>query len=120
MVNVQIFGVKNSPATRAAERFFKERRATIQIVDLKQKPMAAGEIRGFIDRFGLQRLGLERNILEFRVLLYQLDRLALDNLVTQNVHQAALLELCPDAADTFAARWRSIGLNGTMGSIRPG
>ena len=38
-VVVQIFGVKNSQATRAAERFFKERRATIQFVDLKQKPM---------------------------------------------------------------------------------
>jgi len=52
MANVQIFGVKNSAATRAAERFFKERRATIQMVDLKQKPMAPGEIRRFTDRFG--------------------------------------------------------------------
>src|ERR1039457_2256540 len=29
MVSVQIFGLKNSPATRAAERFFKERRVTL-------------------------------------------------------------------------------------------
>ncbi len=56
MVNVQIFGVKNSPATRAAERFFKERRANIQMVDLKQKPMAPGEIRRFVERFGLLAL----------------------------------------------------------------
>jgi arsenate reductase (glutaredoxin) len=56
MVNVQIFGVKNSPATRAAERFFKERRMPIQLVDLKQKPMAPGEIRRFIERFGLMGL----------------------------------------------------------------
>ncbi len=35
MVSVQIFGVKNSQATRAAERFFKERRAVIQMVDLE-------------------------------------------------------------------------------------
>ena len=53
MVGVQIFGVKNSPATRAAERFFKERRVTIHMVDLSQKPMAAGEIRRFVQRFGL-------------------------------------------------------------------
>jgi arsenate reductase-like glutaredoxin family protein len=53
MVNVQIFGVKNSSATRAAERFFKERRIPIQFVDLKQKPMAPAEIKRFIDRFGL-------------------------------------------------------------------
>lgn len=49
---VQIFGVKNSQATRAAERFFKERRATIQMVDLKKKAIAAGEIKRFVERFG--------------------------------------------------------------------
>ena len=56
MVNVQIFGVKNSHATRAAERFFKERRIPIQLVDLKQKPMSPGEIKRFIERFGLRSL----------------------------------------------------------------
>lgn len=54
--SVQIFGVKNSSATRAAERFFKERRITIHFVDLKQRPMAPGEIKRFLDRFGLQSL----------------------------------------------------------------
>lgn len=53
-VVVQIFGVKNSQATRAAERFFKERRAQIQFVDLKQKAMAPGEIKRFVDRFRLE------------------------------------------------------------------
>ena len=56
MVGVQIFGVKNSQATRAAERFFKERRTKIQFVDLKQKPMAAGELKRFVERFGLAGL----------------------------------------------------------------
>ena len=56
MMNVQIFGLKNSPATRAAERFFKERRVSIHLVDLKQKPMSPGEIKRFIDRFGLTAL----------------------------------------------------------------
>ena len=55
-VSVQIFGVKNSQETRAAERFFKERRVTIHMVDLKQKPMSAGEIRRFIERFTLAGL----------------------------------------------------------------
>jgi len=53
---VQIFGVKNSPATRAAERFFKERRVAIQFVDLQQKAMAPREIQRFIERFGLGSL----------------------------------------------------------------
>src|SRR5438105_1402627 len=56
MTNVQIFGLKNSQSTRAAERFFKERRVPIQSIDLKQKPMSPGEIRRFIQRFGLPQL----------------------------------------------------------------
>jgi arsenate reductase-like glutaredoxin family protein len=56
MINVQIFGVKNSQATRAAERFFKERSVTIHFVDLDRKPMSPGEIKRFIDRFGLLEL----------------------------------------------------------------
>lgn len=56
MVGVQVFGVKSSQATRAAERFFKERRVPVQMVDLKQKPMAPGEIKRFIERFGWPRL----------------------------------------------------------------
>jgi arsenate reductase (glutaredoxin) len=56
MLTVQIFGVKNSQASRAAERFFKERRVTIHLVDLRQRPMAPGEIKRFIGRFGLAGL----------------------------------------------------------------
>lgn len=56
MAGVQIFGVRSSQATRAAERFFKERRVAIQFVDLQQKPMARGEIKRFIERFGLAAL----------------------------------------------------------------
>jgi hypothetical protein len=36
------FGVKNSVATRAAERFFKERRVTIHLVDFE----AEADVRG--------------------------------------------------------------------------
>ena len=52
-LSVQIFGIKNSQETRAAERFFKERRVQIHYVDLKQKPMSPGEIKRFIDKFTL-------------------------------------------------------------------
>src|SRR5579885_1762611 len=53
---VQIFGLKNSQSTRAAERFFKERRVRVQLVDLKVKPRAPAEIGRFIGRFGLAAL----------------------------------------------------------------
>jgi len=53
---IQIFGIKSSQATRAAERFFKERRAAIQLIDLHKKPMSPGEIKRFVDRFTLNAL----------------------------------------------------------------
>jgi arsenate reductase len=56
MASVQIFGVRNSQATRAAERFFSERRVIVHFVDLKRKPMSPAEIRRFIDRFTLTGL----------------------------------------------------------------
>lgn len=55
-MNVQIFGIKKSNETRAAERFFKERGAPTQMVDLHQRPMAPAEIRRFADHFGLAAL----------------------------------------------------------------
>jgi arsenate reductase-like glutaredoxin family protein len=51
-MTIQIFGAKNSQATRAAERFFKERRVSFQMVDLKKKAIAPGEIRRFVEQFG--------------------------------------------------------------------
>ena len=53
---IQIFGVKSSQETRAAERFFKERRVPVQMMDLTQRPMAPAEIRRFTGRFGLVAL----------------------------------------------------------------
>ena len=56
MPSVQIFGIRNSQGTRAAERFFKERGWEIHMVDLNRKPISAGEIKRFIERFGLSAL----------------------------------------------------------------
>jgi arsenate reductase-like glutaredoxin family protein len=51
-VRVQVFGLENDQATRAAIRFFKERRAEIHLVDLRRKPIAIGELRRFVQRLG--------------------------------------------------------------------
>jgi arsenate reductase-like glutaredoxin family protein len=56
MGNVQIFGIKKSASSRAAERFFKERRVPVQYLDLQKKPMSPGEIKRFVDRFNLGQL----------------------------------------------------------------
>jgi len=49
---VQVFGTDDSPATRAAVRFFKERRIRVHVVDLRRKPIARGELRRMVDRLG--------------------------------------------------------------------
>jgi arsenate reductase-like glutaredoxin family protein len=53
---VQVFGIENDHATRAALRFFKERRVPISFVDLRKRPIAPGELRRFVDRLGARAL----------------------------------------------------------------
>ena len=50
--SVQVFGAPDSQATRAALRFFKERRMEVHLVDVTRKPMAPAELRRFVDRLG--------------------------------------------------------------------
>ena len=56
MPNIQVFGMDDSNPTRAALRFFRERRIVVHYVDLRKKPIAAGELRRFIDRLGAAAL----------------------------------------------------------------
>ncbi|NJD28460.1 MAG: arsenate reductase [Chloroflexi bacterium] len=51
-VSAQVFGTNDSQPTRAALRFFKERRVAVHFVDLRRKPIAAGELRRFVERLG--------------------------------------------------------------------
>lgn len=52
MPNIQVFGLDDSNATRAALRFFRERRIVVHYVDLRKKPIAQGELRRFTDKLG--------------------------------------------------------------------
>src|SRR5262245_30015391 len=54
--SVQVFGLDSDQATRAAIRFFKERRIAIHQVDLRRKPIAPGELRRFVERLGARAL----------------------------------------------------------------
>ena len=55
-MEVQIFGVKKSPETRAALRFFAERRIRVHFVDVLERPAAKGELTRFVQKFGTQAL----------------------------------------------------------------
>ena len=53
---IQVFGTERDQATRAALRFFKERRVPISFVDLRKRSIAPGELRRFVDRLGADAL----------------------------------------------------------------
>ena len=55
-LSVQIFGHDRDQGTRAAVRFFKERRVRIHQVDLTRKPIARGELRRVVERLGARAL----------------------------------------------------------------
>jgi arsenate reductase (glutaredoxin) len=52
ITNLQIFGTKKCPGTRKAERFFKERRRSFQLVDVATKGPSAGELRKIANAVG--------------------------------------------------------------------
>jgi arsenate reductase len=58
---VQVFGTPDSQATRAAQRFFKERRLEIHFVDVRRKPIAPAELRRFVDRLGARAVADEES-----------------------------------------------------------
>jgi arsenate reductase len=50
--NLQIFGTKKCPDTRKAQRWFKERRMSFQLIDLAQKGPSPGELRKIANAVG--------------------------------------------------------------------
>jgi arsenate reductase-like glutaredoxin family protein len=56
MPDIQVFGFHDSQATRAAERFFRERRIVVHLVDLGKRPIATAELRRFAERLGARAL----------------------------------------------------------------
>ena len=55
-MEVQIFGVKKSSDTRKALRFFSERRVKTHFVDLAERAASPGELKRFIQKFGLDQI----------------------------------------------------------------
>ena len=55
-MEVQVFGTRKSSDTRAALRFFAERRIKVHFVDLNEKAASVGELRRFAQKFGTAAL----------------------------------------------------------------
>ncbi len=78
-----MFGVRKSADTRAALRFFAERRVKTHFVDLQERPASIGELRRFAEEFGLQTL-LDRESRRYADLgrpVATLERLSLEPLL---------------------------------------
>lgn len=56
MPDIQVFGLDNDPATRAVQRFFRERRIVVSFVDLRKRRIAPAELRRFVERLGATAL----------------------------------------------------------------
>ena len=52
MPDIQVFGRDDSAETRAALRFFRERRVVVHYVDVRKRGIAPTELRRFTQRFG--------------------------------------------------------------------
>jgi arsenate reductase len=107
---VQIFGVKKSPDTRKALRFFAERRIKTHFVDLQERPASLGELQRFVQKFGIEGL-LDRHSRRFGDLGLAAARLSDERWLEKLVTEPLLLRMplvrhgnqltVGDAADTW-------------------
>jgi arsenate reductase (glutaredoxin) len=56
MPKIEVFGLEDSQPTRAAVRFFRERRIVVRFVDLRKKPIDPAELRQFVSQLGVAAL----------------------------------------------------------------
>jgi len=55
-MNIQIFGKSKCFDTKKAERWFKERRIRVQMVDIVKYPMSMGELKSVVSAVGLENV----------------------------------------------------------------
>ena len=56
MAELQLFIHPKHKVAKAAERFFKERNLKYHAVDVSRKPPSPGELRRFVQRFGIDAM----------------------------------------------------------------
>jgi arsenate reductase-like glutaredoxin family protein len=56
MPKIEVLGLEDSQATRAAVRFFRERRIVVSYVDLANRPIEPAQLRALLDRLGAAAL----------------------------------------------------------------
>lgn len=83
MSNIQIFGTNKCRDTRAAQRFFKERRVAVHVIDLSEKPLSQGELNSVRNAVGLENLidteGKEYQRQNLKYQKYDIEQVLLEN-----------------------------------------
>jgi len=92
MPDIQIFGLDNDRSTRAAQRFFRERRIVVSFVDLSKRRIAPAELRRFVDRLGASVL-LDQTSRAFRDSGLAFMSMGDDEIVERLLADAGLLRL---------------------------
>jgi arsenate reductase-like glutaredoxin family protein len=88
---IQVFGTKKSPPTRAALRFFAERRIAVHFVDLNERAASVGELKRFAQKFGVEAL-LDRDGKRFEDLGLRAARYGEDAWLTRLADEPLLLK----------------------------
>ena len=91
-MEVQIFGIRKSPETRKALRFFAERRVKTHFVDLQERAAAPGELRRFAQKFGVPAL-LDRTSRRFGDLGLSAARLSDERWLDKLAEEPMLLRM---------------------------
>ena len=91
-MEVQVFGIRKSPDTRKALRFFAERRVKTHFVDLQERAASAGELRRFVQKFGIEAL-IDRDSRRFADLGLGTARLSDERWLERLVMEPLLLRM---------------------------
>jgi len=91
-MEVQIFGVRKSADTRNALRFFSERRVKTHFVDLNERAASLGELKRFVQKFGLDKL-IDREAKRFDELGLRHARLSDDRWLEKLIDEPLLLRM---------------------------
>jgi arsenate reductase-like glutaredoxin family protein len=91
-MDVQIFGIRKSPETRKALRFFAERRIRTHFVDLQERAASPGELRRFAQKFGAATL-VDRGSRRFADLGLAAARLSDERWLEKLVEEPLLLRM---------------------------
>jgi arsenate reductase-like glutaredoxin family protein len=91
-MEVQVFGIRKSAETRKALRFFAERRITAHFVDLTVRAASPGELKRFVQRFGIEAL-LDRDGRRFADLGLRAARYSDERWLDRLVQEPMLLRM---------------------------